>query len=236
MPKREIFVSIDVEADGPIPGQNSMLQLGAAAFDLEADDPRRPVSKFRVNLEELEGAVQDPGTMEWWSKQGDAYDKTRLNMVKPDYGMEMFARWLAAVADQTKGKLVVAGYPVTYDFMWAYWYFIRFRGFPAPFGFQGLDMKTLAMSKLGCQYRESAKRRFPKTWFEGAPEHTHDAEDDAVGQGVMFVNMVREEGPDPARMQSALEEIVRLGKCFDAKGTHSERVVRIARKGLGLED
>ncbi|MBI4223476.1 MAG: exonuclease, partial [Deltaproteobacteria bacterium] len=32
-PKTEIYVSTDVEADGPIPGQNSMLSFGSAAYD-----------------------------------------------------------------------------------------------------------------------------------------------------------------------------------------------------------
>lgn len=30
--KPEIYVSTDIEADGPIPGQNSMLSFGSAAY------------------------------------------------------------------------------------------------------------------------------------------------------------------------------------------------------------
>ena len=33
----ECYVSIDIEADGPIPGTYSMLSLGAAAFDSEGN-------------------------------------------------------------------------------------------------------------------------------------------------------------------------------------------------------
>jgi hypothetical protein len=29
---REIYISTDIEADGPIPGPNSMLSFGSAAF------------------------------------------------------------------------------------------------------------------------------------------------------------------------------------------------------------
>ena len=32
MSSNEIFVSTDVEADGPIPGPNSMLSFGSAAY------------------------------------------------------------------------------------------------------------------------------------------------------------------------------------------------------------
>ena len=33
----ECYVSVDIEADGPIPGAHSMLRLGAAAFDAEGN-------------------------------------------------------------------------------------------------------------------------------------------------------------------------------------------------------
>ena len=34
----------------------------------------------------------------------------------------------------------------------------------------------------------------PKRWFKGAPKHTHKAIDDAIGQGVLFVNMMSDDG------------------------------------------
>jgi len=36
------------------------------------------------------------------------------------------------------------------------------------------------------------KKRMPKHWFEGAPPHTHDGLDDAIGQGVLFINMLND--------------------------------------------
>jgi len=37
-----MYVSVDIESDGPIPGPHSLLSLGAAAFDLTTADPRLP--------------------------------------------------------------------------------------------------------------------------------------------------------------------------------------------------
>lgn len=37
MPQTELYVSVDVEADGRIPGRSSMLSFGAAAFTLEKE-------------------------------------------------------------------------------------------------------------------------------------------------------------------------------------------------------
>jgi len=36
--KKEIYVSIDIEADGPIPGPYSMLSIGAVAFTPEGEE------------------------------------------------------------------------------------------------------------------------------------------------------------------------------------------------------
>ena len=48
----EIYVSTDVEADGPIPGPNSMLSFGSAAY---APD-KTLIGTFSANLLQLPGA------------------------------------------------------------------------------------------------------------------------------------------------------------------------------------
>lgn len=58
----EIYVSTDIESDGPIPGPHPMLSFGSAAF--RAD--KSLVSTFRAILHLLPDAKGDPKTMEWW--------------------------------------------------------------------------------------------------------------------------------------------------------------------------
>ena len=65
---REVYVSIDVEADGPIPGPNSMLCFASAAF--RAD--RSLMGTFAAHLITLPGAQGDPKTMAWWGGQPEA--------------------------------------------------------------------------------------------------------------------------------------------------------------------
>ena len=53
------------------------------------------------------------------------------------------------------------------------------------------------MDRLKCQFREATKRNMPKRWFlvDGkAPPHTHDALDDAIGQGVLLMNILTDNG------------------------------------------
>ena len=45
-----IYCFVDIEVDGPTPGDNSMLSLGIAAFD----EDEREVGVFETNLETLE--------------------------------------------------------------------------------------------------------------------------------------------------------------------------------------
>ena len=80
------------------------------------------------------------------------------------------------------------GYPASYDFMFVYWYLMKFVG-ESPFSHSALDIKTFAMCLMGTGYRESTKRNMPKRWFDDVP-HTHVALDDALGQGALFCNML----------------------------------------------
>ena len=89
------------------------------------------------------------------------------------------------------------GYPVAYDFMFVYWYLIRFAG-ESPFSHSALDIKTAAMVALGCSYRDATKKNMPKSWF-GEEPHTHVALDDAIGQGVLFCNIFKELGTQSRR-------------------------------------
>ena len=57
-----IYCFLDIEIDGPTPGENSMLSLGFAAFD----EDEREVGVFETNLETLEGACGAENVMRWW--------------------------------------------------------------------------------------------------------------------------------------------------------------------------
>jgi hypothetical protein len=180
--KDEIYVSTDVEADGPIPGPHSMLSFASAAY--RAD--KTLVGTFTRNLSTLPGAAPDPKTEAWWKSQPEAWAACRKDLCDPSAAMSDYVTWL----HELPGKPVFVGYPASYDFMFVYWYLIRFAG-QSPFSHAALDIKTFAMSLLGTGFRESTKRNMPKRWFDELP-HTHVALDDALGQGALFCNMLRE--------------------------------------------
>ena len=176
----EIYVSTDVETDGPIPGIHSMLSFGSAAY--RAD--KTLVDTYTANLELLPEATPCPRTMEWWKSQPQAWAACRVDPQSPEQVMPQYVSWLKKLP----GKPVFVGYPVAFDFMFVYWYLIRFAG-ESPFSHSALDIKTYAMAVLGKDYRDSVKRNFPKSWFDPLP-HTHCALDDAIEQGALFCNML----------------------------------------------
>lgn len=179
--KEEIYVSVDTEADGPIPGVYSMLSMGMAAY--KAD--KTLVATFEANLETLPGAIQDPDTMSWWRGQPAAWNAHRQNIQTPEAAMRTAAEWVRSLP----GKPVFVGYPAGFDFTLTHWYFVKFTG-SDPFGFSALDMKTFAMVLLGSDWAKTTKRNFPRSWFEPGLPHTHKALDDAIEQGALFCNML----------------------------------------------
>lgn len=187
----EVYVSVDVETDGPIPGQNSMLSIGAAAFLPD----RTMLGTFSMNLVVLEGAAADPDTEAWWKTQPEAWDACRQNIQDPARVMVEFNIWVramtvrASTGPATLPNPVFVGYPAGFDFTWVYWYLVKFTG-TSPFSFSALDIKTYAMAVLGCDYRTVNKRTMGR-FKEPNLKHTHVAVDDAIEQGYLFLNLLK---------------------------------------------
>src|SRR6476620_2783509 len=89
----EIYVSTDVETDGPIPGPHSMLSFGSAAYLAD----KTLMGTFEANLETLPGAHGDSKTMEWWGTQPEAWQACRENLQSPEEAMRAYLLWLKAL-------------------------------------------------------------------------------------------------------------------------------------------
>jgi hypothetical protein len=178
----EVYVSTDVETDGPIPGPHSMLSFASAAF---AGDGRM-LGTFTANLETLPGAVPHPVTAAWWATKPEAWAACRTNPEDPAVVMPRYLAWVESLP----GSPVLVAYPAGFDFTFVYWYLLRFAG-ASLFGHSALDIKTYAMALMGSPYRESTKKHMPRRWFPKR-QHTHIALDDAIEQGLLFLAMLKE--------------------------------------------
>lgn len=178
----EIYVSTDVETDGPIPGPHSMLSFASVAYSAD----KTMLGAFNANLETLPGASGHPETMKWWETQREAWAAHRRDLQSPERAMREYVAWLEVLP----GKPVFVGYPVVFDYMFMQWYLHKFTG-GSPFSFFALDIKTYAMALLKRDYRDTTKAVMPERWFDDLP-HTHLALDDAKEQGALFCNMLLE--------------------------------------------
>jgi hypothetical protein len=159
-----------------------MLSFASAAYLAD----KTLIGTFSANLVTLPGAAPAADTAAFWERNREAYEATRVDCEDPAAAMARYVAWVEALP----GKPVFVAYPAGFDFLFVYWYLIRFAG-RSPFSFSALDMKSYAMALLKCEYRAATKRNMPPRWFDPLP-HTHVALDDAIEQGALFCNMLKE--------------------------------------------
>lgn len=186
--KPSLYISVDIEADGPIPGPYSMLSLGAAVAGVQdaagftAADPEE-----RTFYRELR-PIGEEFVPEALAVSG--LDRARLAAegAEPAVALAEFAAWVREVS--AGAQPVVCGYPASYDWTFLYWYLIRFTG-SSPFGHSGcLDMKTLYATKARLPLRAVAKGTMPRELLSRR-RHTHHALDDAIEQAELLANLMK---------------------------------------------
>jgi hypothetical protein len=180
--KEEVFFSIDIETDGPIPMRNSMLSFACVAFSEDG----AVLGSFERNLKPLPGAAQDPKTMtEFWAKEPEAWAYCTSNTIEPEQAMHEFVQWIESIP---AGQRVAVCMPAGFDFTFVYVYLMAFVG-QSPFSFSCIDMKTYVSAFRKQAYRHSSKKSWPSRWFDRDLPHTHKAIDDAIEQGLTFLKM-----------------------------------------------
>jgi hypothetical protein len=190
--KPSLYVSVDVEADGPIPGPYSLLSLGAAVAGRQDADGFTAADPARQTFYRELRPISDEFVPEALAVSGLDRERLAGEGLQPALAMAQFSRWVREVSGDAQP--VMCGYPASYDWMFLYWYLIRFTG-ESPFGHSGcLDMKTLYAAKAGLPLRAVAKRTMPADLLPDRP-HTHHALDDAVEQAELFANLMRWPGP-----------------------------------------
>ena len=84
MAQPELYVSTDIETDGPQAGQHAMLSLGSAAYTAD----KQVVATFSANLAIVDGLSADPKTMAWWQTQPEAWAACRSGLEAPAAAMD----------------------------------------------------------------------------------------------------------------------------------------------------
>lgn len=169
---REVFTSVDVETSGPIPGEYSMLSLGACLVD---DDTH----SFSALLKPINRNA-DPKALEVTGLSLDRLDAEGEN---PAAAMKRFADWIAEVTPDG-GTPVFVGLNAPFDWSFVNYYFHRFTG-TNPFGFAALDIKAFYMGATGCTWAETKSSAMARN-LKLAGKGDHDALHDAKYQAELF--------------------------------------------------
>ena len=169
---REIFVSVDVETSGPIPGEYSLLSIGACSAS-DADNG------FSCEVKPINNNF-DPKALE---VTGLSMADLKKRGLEPKEAMRAFSDWLSALAGP-HDTIVFVGFNAPFDWSFVNYYFHRFMG-TNPFGFTALDVKALYMGATGCSWRDTRSSKIAEH-LKPALSGTHDALRDARYQAEIF--------------------------------------------------
>lgn len=171
----EAYISVDVEAAGPVPGTYSMLALGACL--VEAQD-QAFYAEFRP--------ISDRFVPEAMRVSGFSLDQLRATGREAAQAMQEFRDWVAQVAGHRRPVFV--GFNASFDWSFVNWYFHTFVG-ESPFGIGGIDIKSYYMGLTGCAWGETSSSRLPPD-FQPRQRQTHHALDDARAQAEIFAKLL----------------------------------------------
>lgn len=183
----DAYFSADVETDGPIPGPYSMLSFAivyAGSFDGKVF--RRPAQYDRYIYRELKPIS---GTFEAEAMAVNGLDRDRLckEGVDPVLAMTGASEWVQLQAGNFNPVLVA--YPLSFDWTWLYWYFVRYSKLGSPFEYSRcFDIKTAFAVKTHLPISEAGRSRLQPS-LRSMREHTHHAVDDAIEQAEIFANV-----------------------------------------------
>lgn len=160
------WIMVDVEADGPIPGDYSMICLGAIV--VEPDLARTFYGRLRpISDKIVESAL---------AISGFSRDET-LAFDDPKEVMQNFRDWVAGVS--TRQPMFVADNN-GFDWQFVNWYFHHFLG-SNPFGHSSMN--------LGSLYKGLVKSASASFKHLRKTKHTHHPVDDARGNAEAMLTM-----------------------------------------------
>lgn len=185
--RADLYVSIDIEADGPVPGRYSMLAVGmcvAGRFDGKHFEAREPTAQtFYRELRPVGREVDEEAVAV------AHLDRERLlrEGEDPERAMHDVADWLASVSGADRP--VVCAFPAAFDWAFFWWYMVTYGPTNPPLTFSScLDIKTMFAIKAGRVFSQSGKSSLPAA-VRSPREHTHHALDDAIEQADTFARL-----------------------------------------------
>jgi len=187
-PIPDVYFSADIETDGPIPGPFSLLSFAlVVAGHHDGREFHRPLGPEVCFYREVRPISDqfDPQAMAI-----NLLDRDRLTRegIDPSVAMTDAAAWVQRHSGA--GKPILVAFPLSFDWTWLYWYFVRFSKTGSPFGHSScFDIKTAFAVKARRSISDAARSKLPAGLRAESP-HTHNALDDAREQAEVFARIM----------------------------------------------
>jgi len=161
------FIMVDIESDGPIPGDYSMICFGAVLVNEHLTET------FYAQLK----PISDNYIPESLAISGFSRSET-LKFDDPKIVMLNFENWINKVSKQP----IFISDNNGFDWMFICWYFHHFLG-KNPFGYSSQN--------LGSFYKGVVKNYFQNFKHLRKTAHTHNPVDDAKGNAEAFLQIIK---------------------------------------------
>lgn len=176
MKDKEIFISVDIESSGPIPGEYSLLSIGACLLS----DPKE---SFYTELRP-DSQKHDPEAV---AITGLDLASLTLSGLPPLEAMEQFNSWINSVS-KPKQQTILVGFNAPFDWSFINYYFHKYLGFN-PFGFTAIDIKAYYMGLNKCSWEDTKSSKIVEK-LRPHLRNNHNALEDAKFQAELFSLML----------------------------------------------
>lgn len=175
--RQEIFISVDIEASGPIPGEFSLLTIGAC-------EVYNPENSFSGALKPITSKF-DPEAM---AVIGLTHDSFQITGEHPIKVLEEFRDWVSRCCGADSNPVFV-GFNAAFDWSFINYYFHRFLN-ANPFGFSALDIKSMYLGAFNTSWQQTKSSQIT-TQLNPVLKPNHEALRDAQFQAEIF-RLIRE--------------------------------------------
>jgi len=168
---------VDVESDGPIPGDYSMISFGAVLA--EPDKYKTPGFRHKTFYGKLK-PISDKWIPEALAVSGHSREET-LTFADPKLVIDDFADWIKRL----NTRVTFISDNNGFDWQFINWYFHHFTG-TNPLGYSSQN--------LGSLYKGMVKNSSQNFKHLRKTKHTHNPVDDAIGNVEALYYMINEMG------------------------------------------
>jgi len=163
---------IDIEADGPIPGDYSMIELGAIKLTEELNET------FYIDIKPM----SEKFSIEHLDSIGRTRDETFNFNYQPHQAMLMFRKWIEETNTRNTRPIFFSDNN-GFDYMFVHWYFIHFIG-EDPFGHSSRNLQDI-FKGMNFDMKNRGFKKMRET------KHTHNPVDDAKGNAEALLKMIK---------------------------------------------